>query len=405
MLNVQRELRRRCLFATRWAVIGLPITFAPVFAQTPSFQPTYEENTARRGQDYRSFHPMAPSALYCQQACLTEGQCRAWSYDGAGVSGDKQPTCWLKSGVPEAADAQGLFSGVVRPDSNFMAANPPNRTTNAPAQRGSVQAIFENYNLLGDFAQDCNKPPSAQNFHYVSTATDADHIQRERMKATNSRDYVNVIDKVSGLGPNEISVGGTRTEGNFQGQAFQEIWRIEPNRYIVVEATVGNTKLVSDGRLNNGQAAWWINKCSPTPTGTPVANAGAPPPAHDGAVKAVFEKYNMLGVWAADCSKPAKAIDNWYYVNRLVDANHVRRELMGSPTAVTSVTIIDKAWELRPNEIAGSGTREGKPTTGVWRLDSGRMLQLSATFGDQQLIADGKWVKTGADMPWMSRCD
>jgi hypothetical protein len=125
----------------------------------------------------------------------------------------------------------------------------------------------------------------------------------------------------------------------------------------------------------------------------------------DGAVKAIFEKYDLLGIFAADCRKPAKSVDNWYYVNRLVDANHVRRELMGSPTTVTSVTMIDRASELRPDEIAVAGTREGKPTTGVWRLDKNRMLMVSATFGDQQLIAGGKWVKTGADMPWVSRCD
>jgi hypothetical protein len=110
-------------------------------------------------------------------------------------------------------------------------------------------------------------------------------------------------------------------------------------------------------------------------------------------------------VFAQDCSKPAKAIDNWYYVTRLIDANHARSELMGGPTTVTSVTIIDKAWETGPDEIAVAGTREGKPTTSVWRLDKNRRMPLSATFGDQQLVSAGKWVKTGADMPWINRCD
>jgi hypothetical protein len=251
--------QRRLPLAVYPVAVGLMIMSGQALGQTSPFQPTYEEGTVRRGQDYRSFHPIAPSALYCQQACLTEAQCRAWSYEPPTVRGDKQPMCWLKGSVPPAAKAQGYASGVVRPDVNEAAAALPGDKTNAPAP--------------------------------------------------------------------------------------------------------------------------------------------------DGAVKAIFEKYNLLGVFAQDCSKPAKAIDNWYYVNRLIDANHVQRDLMGGPTTVTWVSMLDDARELRPNEIAVSGTREGKPASGVWRLDGNRMVQLSARFGDQQLVSDGKWVKTGAAMPWINRCD
>jgi hypothetical protein len=33
------------------------------------------------------------------------------------------------------------------------------------------------------------------------------------------------------------------------------------------------------------------------------------------------------------------------------------------------------------------------------------MLAVSATFGNPQLIAGGKWVKTGADMPCVRHYD
>ena len=86
-------------------------------------------------------------------------------------------------------------------------------------------------------------------------------------------------------------------------------------------------------------------------------------------VKAIFEKYNLLGVSAQDCTKPPKAVENWYYVNRLIDANHVQRDLMESPATRKSVTIIDNAAEATPNGILVIGTRDGKPAreSGGWK--------------------------------------
>jgi hypothetical protein len=102
--------------AVSLAPIALAITPDHAIAQTQAFQPTYEDGVARRGQDYRSFKPLGPSALYCQQACLTEPQCRAWGYDSPSVTRDRQPVCWLKSSVPPPANEPGIVSGVVRPD-------------------------------------------------------------------------------------------------------------------------------------------------------------------------------------------------------------------------------------------------------------------------------------------------
>jgi hypothetical protein len=57
-------------------------------------------------------------------------------------------------------------------------------------------------------------------------------------------------------------------------------------------------------------------------------NASAPT---QSSVKAIFEKYNLLGTFAWDCSKPASK-DNFYYVHRLLDADHVQRDQMSGPT-------------------------------------------------------------------------
>jgi hypothetical protein len=119
-------MRHRNPFAAALLAAGLIAASGSASGQSQPFQPTYEEGIARRGQDYRSFQPTDPSALYCQQACLAEPQCRAWGYDGG-----KQPTCWLKSGVPAPVQARGIVSGVVRPDEAANAATPAK--TNSPA--------------------------------------------------------------------------------------------------------------------------------------------------------------------------------------------------------------------------------------------------------------------------------
>jgi hypothetical protein len=118
------------------AVTGLTVLTNAALSQTQPFQPTYEDGVGRSGQDYRSFHPIGPSALYCQQACLTETKCHAWAYASPSVRGDKQPMCWLKISVPPPTKAQGIVSGIVRPDepgtdtaaaanTNVAAATPP----------------------------------------------------------------------------------------------------------------------------------------------------------------------------------------------------------------------------------------------------------------------------------------
>jgi hypothetical protein len=131
----------------------------------------------------------------------------------------------------------------------------------ASAQGGSVKAIFESYNLLGTFAFDCSKPASDSNLYYVHRLVDPGQVQRDRMSSQTKRDYANVIDKASGLGPNEVSVSGIRMEGNRKGDAVEEVWRVEPNRLVTMEGTIGGNKVIT-GRRFNGQEVPWINRCS-----------------------------------------------------------------------------------------------------------------------------------------------
>ena len=122
-------------------------------------------------------------------------------------------------------------------------------------------------------------------------------------------------------------------------------------------------------------------------------------------VPEVFQKYNLIGTFAWDCSKPASP-NNLYFVNRVLGANHVQRDIMDGPSSSQHVTILSSAAETKPNEIAVSGTLDGsKPVTGVWRIEGVRMVPIEATESGRKIVADQKILATGSELPWLSKCD
>src|ERR1700686_162142 len=79
-------------------------------------------------------------------------------------------------------------------------------------------------------------------------------------------------------------------------------------------------------------------------------------------IKETFEKYHLFGTFAWDCGREASEKDNWYFVNRALDADHVQRDYMTARQTRRWFTILDKAEERGSNEIYVSGTLDGKPT-------------------------------------------
>jgi hypothetical protein len=123
-----------------------------------------------------------------------------------------------------------------------------------------------------------------------------------------------------------------------------------------------------------------------------------PVQAQDGSIKRLFEKYNLLGTFAWDCSKPA-SINNIYYVQRLIDADHVQREQISGPTKREWSVILDRAVEVKRNEIAGSGILSGRvqgrdfvnrPASAVWHVEPNRMLQWEGVVDGQMTIKGGR---------------
>ena len=90
-------------------VIMFLITFAITFdagntyAQAGFRMSPMDRNTDRRGSDYKAFDLQKPDPALCQDACLRDPRCMAWTYE--------RPRCWLKQAIPKKSKKPNCVSG------------------------------------------------------------------------------------------------------------------------------------------------------------------------------------------------------------------------------------------------------------------------------------------------------
>lgn len=65
----------------------------------------------RPGSDYKNFDLSAPDPGLCLNDCVSEAQCKAWTYVTPGVQGP-HPRCWLKTSAPAATPNACCVSGL-----------------------------------------------------------------------------------------------------------------------------------------------------------------------------------------------------------------------------------------------------------------------------------------------------
>jgi hypothetical protein len=95
------------------AVLGLiVIATGSIIAATAWAQggTTFEPNTDRPGSDYFSFQLSSPQPTQCQQACIGDINCSAWTYVQPGIQGP-QARCWLKNPSPAPIPSNCCVSG------------------------------------------------------------------------------------------------------------------------------------------------------------------------------------------------------------------------------------------------------------------------------------------------------
>jgi hypothetical protein len=89
----------------------LAALFTMVLAGVASAQSGMKVNVDMSGADYRHFDLPKPRPHLCQQACLAEEECRAWTFYRAGLLGPRA-ICWLKFGVPTEQPDTCCISGL-----------------------------------------------------------------------------------------------------------------------------------------------------------------------------------------------------------------------------------------------------------------------------------------------------
>lgn len=207
--------------------------------------------------------------------------------------------------------------------------------------------------------------------------------------------------------PGRLISDRAAASGLFARELIKEL-RV-PN--VSAEEIFNHVRLGVSRMSNNEQIPWVASSLvEPFYFGRPSATAQstvAQPPAASvqtprASVKALFEKHNLLGTFAFDCSKPVSR-DNRYYVHRSLDADRVQRDMMSGPTTRDFSVVFERAAEPRPNEIAVGGTRDGQPVESVYRVESTRSRVLESTVAGRKEISGGRFVN-GGETPWMNKC-
>jgi len=129
-------------------------------------------------------------------------------------------------------------------------------------------------------------------------------------------------------------------------------------------------------------------------------------------VQQLFETAGLIGIFSANCSKPA-SMRNLYFVNRVIDASHVQHDQMTGPTDRSFAMIIDQATTSKLNELSISGTIETQQLNSVIRFESGRMRMMESTrlttptgrplLHAEKVIVDGHF-ENGIETAWLNKC-
>jgi len=85
----------------------------PATLPIPTVKEAMESNIDRPGMNYKNFNLSSPDPKLCQNSCIQDKACKAWTYVKPGVQG-QDARCWLKSGVPSAVKNTCCISGIMQ---------------------------------------------------------------------------------------------------------------------------------------------------------------------------------------------------------------------------------------------------------------------------------------------------
>jgi PAN domain-containing protein len=86
------------------------LAFISILISNSAFADTRELNTDRPGGDYKHFFIEVEPGEVCENACVRDARCKAWTLVKKGIQGP-QAQCWLKSSVPPPRQSDCCLSG------------------------------------------------------------------------------------------------------------------------------------------------------------------------------------------------------------------------------------------------------------------------------------------------------
>jgi hypothetical protein len=118
----------------------------------------------------------------------------------------------------------------------------------------------------------------------------------------------------------------------------------------------------------------------------------------------IFDRHNLAGTWAADCTKPASR-QNPHVVYRLVEAGRLQRETMIEPGKNFDVSVAVSVVESSPGELTMAWkTGEGGITNRI-SVQQGQMQVLdSIRESGEKLILNGRRTRDNSEAPRFKRC-
>lgn len=126
-------------------------------------------------------------------------------------------------------------------------------------------------------------------------------------------------------------------------------------------------------------------------------------PAAAESVDQLLVKYGLLGIFAADCSKPA-ASGNMYQVVRLIDANAAQIDQMDGATTRAGTIFVDRAESISPDLIRTVGTLNDFPFEAIWQTSRDRRRLVEARVNGVQVVRDGIHLISRQTALYLSRC-
>jgi len=122
-------------------------------------------------------------------------------------------------------------------------------------------------------------------------------------------------------------------------------------------------------------------------------------------VKQLFERYDLMGTFAADCSMPVSE-QNEYTVHR-ANNDYVQRDSMIGPSRRSDASLIDAASEAAPDELHVSMANERRRVDDSIRIArrQWRVFE-SVTENGQKLISRGRFTQGArSESLWLQKCD